>query len=149
MATTRQIEIYRLAKDVCLGNGHVQKTFLHRTTEGVLTAVSEFPGNTDYEEPGPRSSDNPVSPAGGTQVYATWQPLRMRGGTQDAGDTPAARFWSGKSEVQFPAIDDNFNQLTITDDDFITDDQGFRYNIENPILSPDGAFWIAILDKVR
>jgi hypothetical protein len=103
----------------------------------------------EYQQPDPRQSDNPVVNTGGTLIWATWQPLRVRASSQDGGDTPAARMWVSKSEIQFPAIDDTWAQITVQDDDFITDDQGARYNIENPMLSPDGAFWTAVLDRVR
>lgn len=149
MATARQIEVYFLHRDTCKGNGHAQKLFLHRAREGTLTAVAGYPNNTDYQEPGPRSIDNPATNSPGTALWVTWQPQLLRGGTQDAGDSAAARFWGGRSQVQFPAIDDLFNQIAIQDDDFMTDDQGFRYNIENPILSSDGAFWTAVLDRIR
>lgn len=142
----RQIEVYRLHKDVCISNGHAQKTFLHRANEGTLIPVPGFPNNMEYQAPDPRMSDNPTT---GTLLWATWQPLRIRSGNQDAGDTPAARMWVSKSEVQFPAIDDNFVQIIIQDDDFISDDQGARYNIENPMLDPSGSFWTAVLDRVR
>lgn len=103
----------------------------------------------EYVAPDARTIDNPVTNPGGTLIWATWQPVRVRGGSGDAGDTEAARMWAGRAEVQFPAIDDNFNQLVVLDDDFITDDQGSRFNIENPLLSPDNSFWSAVLDRVR
>jgi hypothetical protein len=150
MATARQIEVYRLHKDVCLGNGHAQKFYLHRAPEGVLSAVAGFPNNTDYQEPGPRSIEGPATNGpSGTPLWATWQPMIMRGGSGDAGDSEASRFWAGRMTIQFPAIDDSFNVIAMQDDDYISDDQGFRYNIENPMLSSDGAFWTAILDRVR
>lgn len=130
-----------------MDNGHPQTSFLHRKSEGVLTPVPGFPNNMDYSQPGPRSTDNPTQT--GIPIWATWEPLQLRGATQDAGDTEADKFWQMRSKFQCPAIDDNFNLLLIQDEDFVSDPQGNRLRLENPVLAPDGAFWTAMATVMR
>src|ERR1700687_2616219 len=141
-ATARQIEIYYLHRDVCTDNGHPQVSFLHRKSEGVLTPVPGFPNNMDYSEPGARSIDSPTQTS--VALWATWEPLQLRGATQDAGDTESGKMWQMRSKFQCPAIDDNFATVVMQDEDYISDPQGNRFRLENPVLSPDGAFWTAI-----
>src|SRR6185369_6282763 len=142
MATTRQIEIYNLHKECCIANGHPQAAIYHRHPEGVKTPVGPQGLNTRYQEPDPRSTDNPMDAA--QLVWATWDGLNLRGIAQDGGDNLSSRMWMERFLVQFPAIDDNYNPVVVQDDDFITDPTGVRFKLENPVLSADGSYWKAV-----
>lgn len=101
-----------------------------------------MPGNPSavrYSDPDPRTQDNPMDPV--VNVWMTWVPRRVMGGTPDAGDTKAGRAWIFRFLGQCPAIDDNGNNIVLQDEDFGIDPQGHRFRVENPMLSPDGAFW--------
>lgn len=146
-ATERQIEIYNLHKECCIGNGHPQASIYHRQKEGTESAVGPQNLNTEYVFPDPRSTDTPLDAA--VLVWATWDGLNLRGVAQDGGDTVSSRMWMERTLVQFPAIDDNFNPINVQDDDFITDPTGVRFKLENPVLSADGSYWKAVTMVVR
>lgn len=146
-ATDRQIEIYQLHKECCIGNGHPQASLYHRLQEGSEVAVGPQGLNTEYTQPNPRSTDNPMSAP--VLIWATWDGLNLRGVAQDGGDTVSSRMWMERFLVQFPAIDDNYNLVVVQDDDFILDPSGVRFKLENPVLSADGSFWKAVTMVVR
>lgn len=147
IATARQIESYRLHRDCCIGNGHPQAAIYHRQPEGTEQAKGPQGLNTEYTFPNPRSTDSPMDPA--VLVWATWDGLNLRGVAQDGGDTISSRMWMERFLVQFPAIDDNFNQVVVQDDDLITDPSGVKFKLENPVLSADGSFWKAVTQVFR
>jgi hypothetical protein len=138
MATPRQIDVFLLHKAVCTANGHLQPNFLHRRLEGTVIPV---PGTTNqrYTFPDPRTGDNPTDV--GVPLWITWQPRRIMGSSADAGDNASGMFWQMRDVGQCAAIDNNYNNIVMQDGDFVTDPQGHRFRIENPILSPDNSFW--------
>ena len=140
--TARQVEIWRLHKDTCLGNGFGQTQFLHRHREGNLVSQPGFPNNTVYTTPDPRTQDNPNMDAA-LNVWMTWGPVRLKGGVDGGpgGDSRASKAWLFRNRGQCPAIDDNGNLIALHDDDFGIDPQGFRFRVENPGLTPDGSTW--------
>lgn len=147
MATARQIEVYQLHKDACIANGHPQATIRHKRLEGTLTQIGPQGLNTLYTQPDPRVTDNPMD--AGVGVWATWEGLHLRGINQDSGDTEASRMWIQRFLVQFPYIDDNYNDIVVQDDDFIFDARGTRYKLENPVPAADNAWWTAIASAIR
>jgi hypothetical protein len=142
LATARQIEIYKLHRECCIANGHPQAVFFHRHSEGTELPVGPQGLNTEYTFPDPRTTDHPMDAA--VNVWATWDGLNLRGVAQDGGDTTSGRMWMERTLVQFPAIDDSFNLVTVQDDDLILDPTGVRYKLENPVLSADGSYWKAV-----
>lgn len=141
-ATARQIEVYELHKEACIANGHPQTAFYHRLPEGTLTPVGPGGINKSYTFPDPRVTDNPKNAA--IMLWVTWEGLQLRGYSQDGGDTMSSRMWNQRFLAQFPAIDDNYNEFTIFDDDFFVNAQNVRFKMENPVLSADGSFWTAV-----
>lgn len=137
--TTAQVSAYFVARNTCLGNQFGQTTFFHRHPEGTLSSVSGNPNATLYTDPNPRTQDNPMD--AGVSLWMTWTPRRIMGTATDSGDTKAMRAWIFRFLGQVPAIDDGGNQVNLQDEDFGIDPQGRRFRIENPMLSPDGAFW--------
>lgn len=147
--TARMVEIYRLHKDTCIINGIGQTSFFHRHPEGILSAVPGFPNNTDYQTPGPRTQDNPTDPV--VLIWMTWVPFRMKGGTDGSigGDARSSRAWLFRMHGQSPVIDDNGNQVLMTDEDFGLDPYGNKFRIENPALAPDGSAWAFEIVRFR
>jgi hypothetical protein len=134
-----QVQAYFIARNTCLGNNFGQTQFLHRQKEGTITPVPGNPIAAHFADAPPRTADNPMDAP--VNVWMTWVPKKILGGSFDGGDTPAVRGWVFRFVGQCPAIDDSGNLINIQDDDFGVDPQGKRFRVENPVLSPDGCFW--------
>jgi hypothetical protein len=130
---------YNVAKNTCLQNRFGETQFFHRHSEGTLMPVPGNPSATRYNDPDPRTADNPMDAV--VQTWMTWIPRRIMGTATDSGDVKATRAWIFRFIGQVPAIDDNGNQINLQDEDFGIDPQNRRFRIENPMLSPDGCWW--------
>lgn len=139
MATLAQVIAWTVARNTCLGNNFGQSQFYHRHKEGSIIPVPGNPNALHFQDPDPRTQDNPMDAA--VNVWMTWVPKRVLGTGFDGGDVKATHGWVFRFNGQVPAIDDGGNNITMQDDDFGVDPQGHRFRIENPVLSPDGCFW--------
>jgi hypothetical protein len=143
-ATARQIFIYNFHVSVCNRLGIVQSTVRHKALQG-STSVPSTKGNVIYTGAGPDLRDQTLTTD--SLVWAVWEPLRQRGDRGD--DAEPGRTSVPYLRGQCPLIDDSFNQVSLTQDDWLEDGQGRIYRVDNPTMSNDLAFWAFSLEFYR
>ena len=135
--TMRMLAVNRLMQRACTINGHAPLTLKHRALLGANTnTVAGASTNTRLRA---KSGHQTLEATTDSKVWVTWIPIKVRGGSQDGGDTAAGQQFIARFYGQCSALDINNNPLTIIDGDwFVTPDNNLM-EIENPIVSPDGS----------
>lgn len=130
-------QVWLRHKATCVRNGIGPFTLMHRGERG-SNAAGANPNNTIYSQSAPTTSDESTT---NYTVWAVWKPAVIRGGSSDAADTAAGRSWSQRNMGQICILDTSGNQVTISDEDWLVAPDGTRFKIENPSISPDGAYY--------
>ena len=143
--TAAQIDCLRLYADACRANGIQPALFRHRLPEGTVTA------NTNGPSPGAQRNKSFVQSTAyrpddvtteDAWVWAEWEPQELRVGVKDAGDSPVFGAWMQRGKGQMCALDTNGNPVNIADEDWLVMPGGSLFRLENPVISPDGCWWL-------
>jgi hypothetical protein len=144
MSTARQVVVYNAHKRVCARFGVTQSTLKHKSLQGSLATASAT-GNRVYSGAGPTTTGPVTTNTLVWMVTTPKIPVRARPGD----DTMIGRQGLPVLAAQFPAIDDNGNQVIVAHDDLITDMAGITYRISDPTITPENSLWSFLLHKER
>ena len=143
MATIRQIVVYNYHKQVCGLLGIPQMTLRHRSLRGQLDVGDPNTGNQIWSGQ-PAVADEVTT---NTLIWLIWRQRYPR--SDPADDLNIGRDILDWMIGQCPAIDDNQNTIVIADEDWLVDQTGVRWRLNNPMPSPDAGFWLFEMERQR